>query len=330
MNRNFQPNSQYQSQYQFHQMQSSFPTGVSQPIGIINPNQNFMPMSQPQMKNNNNFGNFNSAYNQQTPIIDKMTFESDHKLIHDNLGDQTKDNNLFETSINIYSLDRNLESYPSAFNFKVMFGQAQGKSERKSDGTSIKSQSSPAPTIDRVFKQIKYVVVESIILPRSFSIDTSTSDPHTYTMNTDPDYNLENKGFLILNINELEQVDTFAGTGNLVKNTSFILIPDQELGKNRYLWKPVKKSVVYKRQYMKEITSLTLQITDDQGNDITIVDENGNNFYPQFNLLVSDPTTSVYPNIKYLNNVMQVMYNIIFGILCIDMNTDTTYNGVSA
>lgn len=322
-------NTPYQSQQQFHQMQSAYPPGVYNPSGVPNPNQNFSPLSQTQFRNSNKFGNFNSAYVPNTPIINQMSFESDHKFLHDNVNDITKEDNLFETSINIYSLDRDLSSYPSAFKFKTMFGQAQGKTERKSDGSSIRSQSAPAPTIDRVFKQIKYVVIESIILPRSISIDTSSGDPSLYVMNINTTYNLENKGFLVLNIQELEQVDTFAGTGNIVKNTSFLLIPDQELGKDRYLWKPVKKSVVYKRQYMKEITSLTTTIVDDQGNDITIVDENGNNFYPQFNELVSTSPTSSYPNIIYLNNVMQSMFNIIFGILCIDVNTNTTYNGSS-
>ena len=129
-------------------------------------NNKYNPISREQSQLNNEFGNYNTVFKEQKSIIEPRTFINNSTTLDNNLENIIKSENIYEYKININTNDRDITVYPSIYNFKVLFGI-----------------STVMPSINRIYKNIKYVVIESVILPRTMSIDISSGTPATYVIN---------------------------------------------------------------------------------------------------------------------------------------------------
>ena len=58
------------------------------------------------------------------------------------------------------------------------------------------------------------------------------------------------------------------------KRDSFMLVPDQRVG-DMYIFKPKRSTVVYPNSLLKTLGIFNLNLIDDKGKDINIVDQNG-------------------------------------------------------
>lgn len=116
--------------------------------------QNPQPYSNQQWKNQQNgFYSYDQAFATQQNLIDKQDFGNKGNVIHNNLGQNLLAEHVAEYKLKINSIDRNITNYPSIFKQRISFDESGG--------------------YIRNFKNVKYISIDSVILPRSFAIDIS-------------------------------------------------------------------------------------------------------------------------------------------------------------
>jgi hypothetical protein len=117
-------------------------------------NRNPTPMSANQWSQQQyGMSNFNQAFAQSTNIIDRPDYTNRGNVIHNNLGANLLQEHISEYKLRLSSADRNISMWPSIFRQVIVFDNSTG--------------------CTRSFKNVKYVSIESIILPKSFAIDIS-------------------------------------------------------------------------------------------------------------------------------------------------------------
>jgi hypothetical protein len=139
----------------------------------INNYNNYIPNTQP-INMGKNMYNYNSAYQQNTPLIEHQQFQNNRLLLHDNCNSDLLAQNIMEYYINIDSNDRKMDTYPNPYNYVVSF-KPLGKSrdsryKTKKGGVivheTIEYDETPGPVIIRNFKNVKYVKLDRVILSR--------------------------------------------------------------------------------------------------------------------------------------------------------------------
>ena len=273
----------------------------------------------------NNYSNVNQmSLKMGIPLIDKHDFTNKEKVIHNNLGDNLLSEHIIEYKIHINSSDRNTSSHPSPFKIKVPFGTSY-----------------PDPSISKKFKNVKYITLDSVIIPRTIAIDTThINEPNLYPTEsaysndaiipTNKMTTLSNHRYLILKINELNS-DNIIGTSILLDKDTFLLAPDITLGFDCVLWKPLHNyRIIYPNSLLHNINSLTFYLLDENGNDIHLVNQTGNKIIgtpivgsDDYNKFVKNNESIA--SVEYTNGVTQVLYNLTFGVIETELNTNINY-----
>lgn len=286
-------------------------------------------MSQQQL-----YSNFQNAYTPNRPIINTPDFSNPNQTLHNNLGERLFNEKVVEYRALINSSDRDIIKFPSPFKMQVAFGN-----------------SNIEPNIDEYLTNIKYVTLNNVFVPRTIAIDTSqinlTSTPPIYDIYptsshitgtppsaVEPSWPLNNlslRPYLMLKIKELDDKHMM-GTNPLYKRDTFMIVPDQKIG-DMYIFKPKRSTIVYQNSLLKNLGLMTLNLLDEKGNDINILDHNGNKIIGQnisstvpydFNSYVSNFSDNKY--VDYTNDVTKVIYDFTFGIIENELNTLTSYN----
>lgn len=101
----------------------------------------------------NGYFNYDQAYTPQQNIIEKQDFTNTGNVIHNNLGKNLLSEHIGEYKLKINSIDRNMSKYPSIFKQQLILDESCG--------------------FLRSFKNVKYISIDTLILPKSFAIDIS-------------------------------------------------------------------------------------------------------------------------------------------------------------
>jgi hypothetical protein len=141
-------------------------------LNYFNIDNNFISLCD---NNNNNINNIVSSYNNydntnriSAPYLNNNEFNKP-KLIYNNISDKISVDILVEYVIIIESIDRDIEKYPNPFKYKIYFNPvAQTKDAY----------------IYKTFENVKYIKLETAILPRKYSyfrkdITSNTTDVST-------------------------------------------------------------------------------------------------------------------------------------------------------
>ena len=171
-------------------LKSNLITSNSDNIKLINnPNNNFFNHNNNKISSNINYttelgsnkintDEFKQNNSQITqPYIDWDKHEKP-QLYYNNLVNDGKTEIMTEYIINIDSIDRDINSYKNPFNYKIYF-----KSYQNQQGA----------VINRNFRNVKYIDLESIVLPRKFYIDKKILDITTIDQNITNIFTLDNK-----------------------------------------------------------------------------------------------------------------------------------------
>ena len=283
--------------------------------------------------------NINKSFMPNKPIIDSTDYDkSQRNVLHNNLQEKLLYERIVEYRLLINTIDRDIDMCPSIFNVKLSCGN-----------------NNSALNVRKNFRNVKYVTINSVILPRTISIDTTKT---TIINSLSPDYqnifptssinaqipaspalttnnilfNLENQPYLILKIKELE-TEYSLSTSQYFDKDQFVLIPDQKLG-DQYLWKPRRNTVVYPNSLLFNINMLTFEIFAFDGNKLSIYDHLGNDIMTNY----IDPTVPYNFNsyiktygtnnkaTNYTNNVTQIVYDITLGIVENELSTSTKFD----
>lgn len=297
------------------------------PKNIYNDNNinTFNPLSTNSMNfMNQNMGNFKKTFESPTPLIDKIDYTNSGNLLHNNIGDNILDETVIEYRINIDSIDRDLKSYPDPLNFSVKFAPS---SPSYIDNTKFNA---PAyPHILKEFKNVKYIKLENIILPRYTKIG-KRKDEYEF----DQSSTLLDERFINLVIKEIDCDNTFT-TGD--DSNRFdkkgrkinppkpfaIIIPDKVYGSNFFTGTPCYGTKVFKNSLLGNLKNMTIQLYDSCGCLLKY-----NDLYSYRDLEKAEANYEPIPifDIRHpLNKKIQVHLSFIIGVVESQINTNTQY-----
>lgn len=279
----------------------------------------FKASSQQMMNVQQMGGNFNNAFNRHNQLISKPDFSNDGKLLHNNMGDHLHDLKIVEYKITIHTKDRDVLKMPSPFKIKIPCNNV-------TESFSIKNK----------LNKIKYVTLDSVILPKSTAIDISdVSNSNLYpadsrfTSGIQSSVNqfttLKNNRYLILKVKELSNSRNL-GTSSLIDRDTFILQEKHCMGIDGSLWQPLHSTVIFPSSNPFELKELTMTLYDDDENELKIVGHDGSNIMTSningtsktFNEFVANNLN--VQSVAYTNKVTQVVFNFTIGHIENEMN----------
>lgn len=286
-----------------------------------NPFANFQPMStnRPQISNNN----FQKSFVQPEPFIDKINYQNQNNMLHNNVGDNVMNEDIVEYKLHIDSSDRDIESFKDPFSYIV---------------TLNPTNNSKGPTIEKEFKNIKYIKLESIILPRYQYIQDIGIDD--FQLSQTSESHLYDNRFVILQIDELEDTESRCYGTNLALTKSFARVtPDKLISKSYYTGVAFTGRIYYKNSKLKNLSKLTIRLLDSTGNQIRIKEVNNGTS----DIKNHDPLTAtiIDPNdpkkkkeielpktdLRHpLNENIQNYISLTVGVVESNINTDIKYS----
>lgn len=303
-----------------------------------NPQGSFLPrtMATP----NGLFSDFGDAFSRRETLIDRRINLNDGNVIHNNIGERVMDEYIAEYRIGIDSLDRDVRVYPDPFDFIVKFAANSSKTMIRTEvlrngvleTINDVASGTPMPHINRDFKNVKYVKIDNIILPRLGNIIyNEETEEYEYDNNTD----LSSDRFTVLSVDELEccriystgddNIRTDPKTGvNVVPPRPFaIVIRDRYLGFDHFVGIPYYGSKVFNSSALGNINSLSFKFSNSCGVP-----------YKFDNLFTYDDLKRAkkcgHPisldNIRHpLNKKNQVYISLIIGVVENQINTETKF-----
>jgi hypothetical protein len=279
------------------------------PFGNFNaPSQQFLN----QMKMNSY--NFNQSFQQNTPIIDKFDFKNTKKTLHNNIDESVFAEAITEYQLFMDSNDRSLTAYQNPFKFSVIFAPS---SRQTING--ITYDSTPNPVISRKFKNIKYIKLDFIILPKTFKV---VKEGNIFDTATTTD--ITNLRYVVLKVKEITNNHVFS-TNNL-SDCSFILYPDRDMGDNAKMWLSTCASRVFPNSLLGNLDRMTLEIYDDSNNLLEPIDQDNNKIlFSQLENNTANLPTEALDSLRILNKKMGINVSFVLGVLESEINTMTKY-----
>jgi hypothetical protein len=250
-----------------------------------------------QLNSRNQPSNFNNAFTPSQNMIPRMDYTNTNELVHNNVAPSIINEFVTEYSLHIESEDRDDRAYVNPFNFIVSLGGSGVSKEtnhfrgnRVTVSTDVNRSygGNPEPRIERSFKNVKYVKLKYLILPRLYKYNLNyTNDPSgNPTIRTYSTINNGNSGtflgdyrYLLLRVKELESQRSYS-TGNNLRNECFILIRDKSgIDAISDLWIATQPTKVFYNSVLRSLTKLTLELLDPSGNQIFMkcIDQTNNN-----------------------------------------------------
>ena len=256
------------------------------------PSYNNQHTGHPSIPYNNNaltqqYGNINRSFAPNTPLIEQPDFRNKNELLHNNINENTITDNITEYTIHIDSLDRDSSMYPNQFKFTTSFG------------------GNMAPNISRSFKNVLYIKILNVILPKSIKADDAS------TMSSDTDDILENDRYLILKIKELSDNHTLS-TGTTIRDDTIRLLHNDNLGTYYSEWQSIKNKFAFSPTNLGNINRLSFELFDSHGQQILFQG--------------SDPNVTNTSHFTHqFNKYTQMSIMMTIGIVENELNTKTNF-----
>lgn len=289
-----------------------------------NPNGNFNPQSTNSMFNKNfSQNNFNNNYKPSEQVIEKYNFRNNNDLVHNNVAENVMSEHIAEYQINIDSNDRAINTYPNPFRFSITF-EGIGRSVDKNNEII---EGSPSPVINRSFKNVKFIKIDYLILPRTIMLNKKDNK---YNLSLDEKYelspvfgpnNLTINGYLIIRIKELGS-NRILSTNNVIGNNSFVIYPDKLLGRDFVLWVPANGSRIFTNALLGNLKKLTIEILDPNGNQIAVTDSDFKEV--DFRKTIN-PVDELTKSLKLLIPNLKCYLSVLLGVVENEINTNTKY-----
>lgn len=318
------------------------PSNVYPPEGGMygNPQNRFNQLTtntQHNMKTLPSMSNFDQAFKTNNPMIEKIDYTNRNQLIHNNVGASVLDETVVEYRINIDSLDRDINTYTNPFNFVVSFNAPSGGSVRtevlkggKLTTVNDYFPGQPGPLINKEFRNVKYIKLDSIVLPQ-FSNNKKDEDGDWIL---DPKSYLVDDRFVVLEIRELDdshriystsdngyRIDPSTGKKLIAPKPFGIIFPDTKLGHVYYTGTPYNANKIFKNSYLGNLRKMSIKLYDSFGNSLEY-----DNLFTGRQLELAKQAGNPIPitDVRHpLNPKIQVHYTFIVGVVEGHVNTDT-------
>ena len=226
-------------------------------------------------RNRNDGTNFNQAFNKATTLIPQRDTKNYSNALHNNFGDNIVNEMITEYTIHVDSMDRDLIAFPNPYQFVLSIGGAGSSTITQSNYinknqqsvlnfTSVSYSGVPNPRIDVPFRNVKYIKLKYLMLPRTIVYDYDISGNSVIYSKISPPSSkttiLGNYRYLIMRIKEIAN-DNFYSTNDNIKNNCFILYRDS----NYYdaisdLWMATQPIKIFYDDDLKNLSKMTIEI----------------------------------------------------------------------
>lgn len=290
------------------------PSNIIPNINFVNPNDNFNSITTNSVFSNQQY-NFNKSFVPNRSVIGPMDYTNKNNTLHNNLEPIILDEHIVEYRLYIDSLDRDINVYPDPFSFKVTFNP---------------TSTTPNPVIGRNFRNVKFIKLENIILPKY--IHNKTDEDGNVVI--DKSYSLFAERFVYMHIKELNNdrayttfdnhlrtCDNNCATYKLPKPFS-VIIPDKFLI-DHYSGVPCYGTYIFKDSTLGNIDSLTIEFFDSCGKKLMLTD-----MFPPSEVTKAicdcDPISLSDPR-HPLNIHKQVFFTLLIGVTEAQINNVTKF-----
>ena len=287
-----------------------------------NPFSQFTPITYPILDRNNEH-KFADAYNMNEPMIERHNFRNQNNTIHNNLHAHLQSEFINNYTIDIDSKDRDTGTYQDPFRYVVTFAPVTKGIDRHEewvdpyDHTKGKHtvtttyQGNVAPYIAKSFRNIKYIKIDSVVLPKYWGIKYDTGSS-SWVLDTTK--NLMDDRFVTLKLKNVTSTYNLS-TNTTVETTGIKLIPDQRpTNGNFYYAVPANTSSDFKTYNMSllgNLDRLNVEFYDSSGNLLK---------YDNLDPLQSITDVRNPANINLQNNI-----TIIVGVVENELATEVNY-----
>lgn len=136
-----------------------------------NPNDNFTGLSSKNNLNQNSGSYVHDAFEPKYPVIEPIDYSNQNELLHNNVGSSVLHESIVEYTLNIDSLDRDISVYPNPFSFTLTFNNVPSVVKNK-----MYFQGSPSPILPFNFRNVKFIRLDSAVLPNWSEIVYNETD----------------------------------------------------------------------------------------------------------------------------------------------------------
>ncbi|CAH6421477.1 Hypothetical protein KVN_LOCUS289 [uncultured virus] len=291
---------------------------------------------------NSNFGlnNFNKVFLENQSIMNNTNYVNKNNLLHNNLAKNILDEQVVEYKINIDSFDRDIKVYPNPFSFTVKFNPPSGNTLRTEFIETGKTKmindyfpGPPSPHINKEFKNVKYIRLESVILPQHNKIMMENNK-----CIFDSDSSLFNDRFVSLVIKEFgydtiqsrtycsyDSSNRINSNGQIISvpRPFGIIYPDKIFGKNFYVGCPANATKIFQSSNLGNIKQLTIELYDSYGNQLKM-----NNIFNYDDLIKAEDSGNpiTLEDFRHpLNKKIQLHFSFAIGVVENRMNTNINF-----
>jgi len=286
-----------------------------------NPLGRFTPITYP-MQTNANLHSFKKAFNSNAPMIEKQNFQNQNNVYHNNISNNVEALSVVDYTIDIDSKDRDTSVFQDPFKYNVTFAPVTRGVDTREEWVNPADRSqgkhmvttvyngNPPPYIGKSFKNVKYIRVDSVQLPKYSGIIQSGSD---WIMDTSK--SLIQDRYIVMKLSNIDSRYNLS-TNNIVDSNGVKLIPDTvPLNSNFYYAVPANANNVIKTFNMSllgNVDRLYIDFYDSLGNKL------------RYNDL--DATQSI-TDVRNPNNVnLQNNITLIFGIVENELATEVKFS----
>jgi len=211
--------------------------------------------------------NFDRAFTPNKNLIPQRDTTNYGNIIHNNVNNNVLSEIVTEYTVHIDSKDRDVAVYPNPYNFITFLG---GPATRVVRGETISGL--PDPRIDVNFKNVKYIKLKYIMLPRNINyfVSEDSDGNKTYTVSMNNATILSTYRYLLLRIKDISN-DKFFSTSNVVKNECFVIYRDSNYSDAiNDLWFATQPIKIYYDNGLKNLSRLSIEILTPDGDQLKL------------------------------------------------------------
>lgn len=227
---------------------------------------------------NRNFNNafdsmrVNNAVYQQNPkdMFNNNNFRNDNSLVYDNLYKDLLLENIKEYTVLIDSKDRNYQIFPNPFHYDVTFDPMP----------TSKSHETPAPTINTGFTNVRYIRLETAILPFYDSVTEKVIEVpgvkddiglpvYVKKESVDKEKKLTDNLYIVIVIEEYQDVN-MKSTNDLLSDSFGVLYYDDDVNNYHFRACPFNAIKIFPPDQLGKIDKFRIRFYDPYGCELNV------------------------------------------------------------
>lgn len=222
------------------------------------------------------YGKFNSVFEPAQPVnvngydstsgFQNYNFANRNDITYNNLHNILLNEEIREYSVMIDSKDRNYQVYPDPFSYDVKFNPLP-KSREKINGI-VTTFEEPAPTIYSSFTNVRYIKLESVIMPFHNKIknvmELDADNDVVSRWKVDTTKQLTTNLYTVLSLGEY--TDTNHRSTNDVLSESFATIYyDRKINNTHFVGKTLNGIKIFPQDQLSKLNKLRINFMDPYG-----------------------------------------------------------------